>query len=101
ARMVRRGDGAVLATVPSTTTGETADWFTVYLVEAPTRGALDFAAYGFTLNGTRAAGVGVRDEALVDPAQVPNTWRAVRWEDTDDVSGPSSGDTFEVVSPGR
>lgn len=101
ARMIRRGDGAVLASVPSTTTGEGEDWFTVYLVEEPTRGALVLAAYGFTLNGTRAAGVWARDAIFADLDGVSDTWWAVRWEDSDGTSGPSVGDTFEVVASGR
>lgn len=98
-RMVRR-DGTVLATVPSTTTGEGEDWFTVYLVEEPVGGALLLAAYGFTANGTEAAGLWAPDAIFADPSGVTNTWFVVHWTDTDGAAGPSGGDTFEVIDSG-
>lgn len=100
-RIVRRADGDVLASVPSTTTGEGEDWFVVYLVEEPERGAVLLAAYGFTLNGTEAAGVWARDAIFRDPGAIDDTWWVVRWVDSDPSAGPTSGDTFEVVDSGR
>lgn len=99
-RFIRRDGGAVLATVPSDTTGEGEDWFTVYLVEEPVGGALLLAAYGFTMNGSRASGIFARDVVLADPSAAAATWYLVRWQDGDGTAGPSAGDTFDVVDSG-
>lgn len=99
-RIVRRDGGEVLATVPSDTTGEDGDWFVVYLAEEPVGGALLLAAYGFTMNGTRAAGMWAPGAIFADPSAAVDTWYVVRWDDTDVTDGPSPGDTFEIVQSG-
>lgn len=97
ARLIRRDSGEVLAEVSTTAPPSDQDVFVSYLVEDPDGGSLLWVAYGLFAQGTRAAAIWLTEIAPNLSLNMDTRWAAVRWSDSDDVSGPTYDDQFDIM----
>lgn len=97
ARLIRRDTGDVLVEVSTASPPSDQDVFVTYLVEDPEGGGLLWVAYGLFAQGTKAAALWLAEIAPDLALDFDTRWIVVRWGDTDEVTGPSHNDTFDII----
>jgi hypothetical protein len=94
--------GTAVANMPGNQCSTHADQFLIELVTDPGSGTLTLAGYGACSggNGTLAAAWYYANVLLPHAANYPDSWYVFRWDDADNDSTPSTGDTFTILAHG-